>query len=94
MVLRAISPSDISPNNISPGDIRPVDIGSGGIGAGDIFQPTQLLDALILVVRDLGDQLAKTYLPPEAHLTVWQRLQDLYLEVFAISTAFTAWTRQ
>jgi hypothetical protein len=79
--LRAISPSDISPNNISPGDIRPVDIesddiGSGGIGADDIFQPTQLLGALRLVIRDLGDQLAQTYLPPVVHGTVRKRLGE------------------
>jgi hypothetical protein len=27
------------------------------------------------VVRDLSEQLAQTYLPPEAHATAWQRLR-------------------
>jgi hypothetical protein len=58
------------------------------------YQPTQHLDAPRLVVCDLSEQLAQTYLPPEAHAKVWQLLQDLYLNVFAISTAFTPWTRQ
>jgi hypothetical protein len=46
------------------------------------------------VVRDLGEQLSRTDLAPEASAMMWRRLQDLYLEVFAISTAFIPWARQ
>lgn len=67
---------DIHLNNvglraISPSDISPVDI-----GAGDADQLAQRLGALRLVIRDLGDQLAQTYLPPVVHATVWQRLGE------------------
>ena len=37
-------------------------------------QPSALTP-LRLVVRDLSEQLAQTYLPPEAHATAWQRLR-------------------
>ncbi len=70
------------------------DIGPRGIGPREIDQLTQRIDALRLVVSDLGEQLSRTDLPPEASAMVWRRLQDLYLEVFAISTAFIPWARQ
>ncbi len=84
---RSISPNDIEPSDFEPSDIKPSNIGPsdnefcdagfGDIGScntrpGDIDQPTQRLDALRLVARDLSEQLAQTYLPPEAHATVWQ----------------------
>ena len=59
---RAIAPRDIGPCNTRHGDIRP----------GDIDHPTQCLDSLGLLVRDLSEQLAQTDPPPEAHATVWQ----------------------
>jgi hypothetical protein len=77
---RAIGPSDIDPSDIDPSDIEFGDtgfddtgfgdIGSCNFRSGDIDQPSQLLNALKLVVRDLSEQLAQTYLPPEAHATV------------------------
>ena len=72
---RAIGPSDIDPSDIEFGDTGFGDIGSCNTRPGDIDQPTQRLDALRLVVRDLSEQLAQTYLPPEAHATAWQRLR-------------------
>ena len=74
---RAFGPSDIGPSDIEPSDIEFVDTGFGDIGSyntrpGDIDQLSQRLDALRLVARDLSEQLAQTYLPPEAHATVWQ----------------------
>jgi hypothetical protein len=72
-----IDPSDIDPSDIGPSDIEFVDTGFGDIGSyntrpRDIDQLSQRLDALRLVARDLSEQLAQTYLPPEAHATVWQ----------------------
>jgi hypothetical protein len=72
-----IDPSDIGPSDIGPSDIEFVDTGFGDIGScntrpRDIDQLSQRLDALRLVARDLSEQLAQTYLPPEAHATVWQ----------------------
>ena len=69
---RAIDPSDIDPSDIEFVDAGFGDIGSCNTRPGDIDQPTQRLDALRLVARDLSEQLAQTYLPPEAHATVWQ----------------------
>ena len=74
---RAIGPSDIGPSDIGPSDIEFVDTGFGDIGScntrpRDIDQLSQRLDALRLVARDLSEQLAQTYLPPEVHATVWQ----------------------
>jgi len=100
---------DIHLNNINPGDISPSDtshvdtgfedtgfkdIESGGFGTGDFDQPTQRIDSPGLLVRDLGEQLAQIYLPPAAQTRGWQRLQDLHLEVLAVSTAFSRWIRQ
>ena len=73
---------------------QPISPGLGGTGPREIDQPTRRIDALRLVVRDLGEQLPRTDLPPEASAMVWRRLQDLYLEVFAISTVFIPWARQ
>ena len=73
---------------------QPISPGLVGTGPREIDQPTRRIDALRLVVRDLGEQLSRTDLPPEASATVWRRLQDLYLEVFAISTVFIPWARQ
>jgi hypothetical protein len=59
---RAIGPSDIDPSDIEFGDTGFGDNGSCNTRPGDIDQPTQRLDALRLVVRDLSEQLAQTYL--------------------------------
>ena len=69
--------NNMGPRAFGPSDIEFVDTGFGDIGSyntrpGDIDQLSQRLDALRLVARDLSEQLAQTYLPPEAHATVWQ----------------------
>ena len=81
---RSIGRRDVGSREICPREISPK----------EIDQPTQRIDALRLVVRDLGEQLSRTDLAPEASAMMWRRLQDLYLEVFAISTAFLPWARQ
>jgi len=69
--------NNMGPRAFGPSDIEFVDTGFGDIGScntrpRDIDQLSQRLDALRLVARDLSEQLAQTYLPPEAHATVWQ----------------------
>ena len=45
---------------------QPISPGLGGTGPREIDQLTRRIDALRLVVRDLGEQLPRTDLPPEA----------------------------
>lgn len=75
-------------------DIGSREFGRREIGPREIDQLTQRIDALRMVVSDLGEQLIRTDLSPDASAMVWRRLQDLYLEVFAISTVFIPWARQ
>jgi hypothetical protein len=70
--LREIHRNSMGPRAIAPRDIGPDDIAPSGIRPGDIDKPPQRLNSLKLVVRDLSEQLSQTYLPPEAHATVWQ----------------------